>query len=113
VNAVGLQDYFLCLRFGPNNKFFLSLNAHQFLAAADVYEGTDKLNTTLGTELDFTSGYIFNDVVSLQVGYSQFFAATTFEYLQGVGNPSSVQNWGYIALLVRPNMKNRFVGLLF
>jgi hypothetical protein len=71
------------------------------------------LNTTLGTELDFTTGYIFNDVVSLQLGYSQFFTATTFEYLQGVGNPSSVQNWGYVALLVRPGMKNKFVGLMF
>lgn len=112
LNSVGLQDYFLRLRYDPNSKFFLSLNAHQFLVAADVYDGK-KLSNTLGTELDFTSGYIFNDVVSLQVGYSQFFAAPTFEYLQGVSNPSSVQNWGYIALLLRPNMKNRFVGLLF
>lgn len=113
LNTVGLQDYFLRLRYDPNNKFFLSLNAHQFLAAANVYDGTEKLSNTLGTELDFTSGYVFNDVVSLQVGYSQFFTATTFEYLQGVGNPSSLQNWGYLALLVRPNMKNRFTGLQF
>lgn len=113
LNTVGLQDYFLRLRYDPNNKFFLSLNAHQFLAAAEVFDGTETLSNTLGTELDFTSGYVFNDVVSLQVGYSQFFASSSFEYLQGVSNPSSLQNWGYMALLVRPNMKNRFVGLQF
>ncbi len=113
LNTVGLQDYFLRLRYDPYNKFFLSLNVHQFLAAADVYDGTEKLSNTLGAELDFTSGYIFNDVVSLQVGYSQFFTATSFEYLQGVSYPSSVQNWGYLALLVRSNMKNRFTGLQF
>lgn len=113
LNTVGLQNYFLRLRYDPHNKFFLSLNAHRFLAAANVYDGTEKLSNTLGTELDFTTGYLFNDVVSLQVGYSQFFAATSFEYLQGVSNPSSVQNWGYVALLVRPNMKNRFTGLQF
>lgn len=113
LNTVGLQDYFIRLRYDPNNKFFLSLNAHQFLAAADVFDGTEKLSNTLGTELDFTSGYILNEVVSLQVGYSQFFTETTFKYLQGVNNPSSVQNWGYVALLLRPNMKNRFVGLQF
>ncbi len=83
------------------------------LVVADVYDGTEKLCNTLGTELDFTSGYVFNDVVSLQLGYSQFLAATTFEYLQEVGNPSSVQNWGYVALLVRPGMRNKFVGLMF
>ncbi len=113
LNTVGLQDYFLRLRYDPNNKFFLSLNAHQFLAAAEVFNGTETLSNILGTELDFTSGYVFNDVVSLQVGYSQVFASSSFEYLQGVSNPSSLQNWGYMALLVRPNMKNRFTGLQF
>ena len=83
------------------------------MVVADVYDGTEKLSNTMGTELDFTSGYVFNDVVSLQLGYSQFLAATTFEYLQGVSNPSALQNWGYLALLVRPNMKNRFTGLQF
>lgn len=113
LNSVGLQDYFLRLRYDPDSKFFLSLNVHRFLVVADVYDGTEKLSNTMGTELDFTSGYVFNDVVSLQLGYSQFLAATTFEYLQGVSNPSALQNWGYLALLVRPNMKNRFTGLQF
>ncbi|HEU5292350.1 MAG TPA: alginate export family protein [Cyclobacteriaceae bacterium] len=113
LNTVGLQDYFVRLCYDRNNKFFISLNAHHFLAAADVYDGTEKLSNALGTEIDFTSGYILNDVVSLQLGYSQFFVNTTFKHVQGVSDPSSVQNWGYVALMLRPGMKNRFVGLLF
>jgi hypothetical protein len=83
LNTVGLQDYFLRLRYDPNNKFFLSLNAHQFLAAAEVFDGSEKLSNALGTELDFTSGYIFNDVVSLQVGYSQVFTILLLRVLTG------------------------------
>lgn len=113
VNTVGLQDFFFRLRYDNCKKLFLSLNAHQFRAAADVYAAIEKLNRSLGTEFDFTAGYIMNDVVSWQVGYSQLFATSTLEVLQGTSNYSDIQQWGYIALLVRPNMKDRFVGLLF
>lgn len=113
VNNVGLKDYFLRLRYDISPNVFISLNGHQFLAAADVFDNSGKLSKTLGTELDFTTGFIMNEVVSLQCGYSQLWASNTLKYLQGSVNPSSTQNWAYVALLVRPNMKNRFVGLLF
>ncbi|MEK6781956.1 MAG: alginate export family protein [Bacteroidota bacterium] len=113
VNSVGLQDFFLRLRYDVSQKLFLSLNGHHFLAAADVVDTGDNLSSLLGTELDFTAGWLLNDVVSLQVGYSQMWATDTFKFLQGSVNTSALQNWAYAALLVRPNMKNRFVGLIF
>lgn len=113
VNSIGLQDYFLRFRFDPSQKLFLSLNTHQFLTAENAYANNVKLSKTLGTEFDFTIGFIANEVVSLQGGYAQLFASKTFETISGQGNAASLQNWVYVALLVRPNMKNRFVGLLF
>ncbi len=113
VNSVGLRDYFVRLRYDFSPNFFMSLNSHRFVASKDVFENLQKLSKGLGTELDLTTGYVLNDVVSLQVGYSQMWDAPALKVLQSVGNPSSFQSWAYAALLVRPNMKNRFVGLLF
>lgn len=113
LNTVGLQDYFLRLRYDCSNNFFLSLNMHQFLAAADMFVSNKKLSKPLGMELDLSIGYVVNDVVSLQGGYSQLFASRTLAATQEVSDPAALQNWGYVALLIRPNMKNRFVGLLF
>lgn len=112
-NSVGLQDYFLRLRWNPKEVVFISCNMHQFLAAADVYDGGDPLKKYFGAEVDFTAGYIVNDILSLQGGYSQFFGSDTIKNVQGVPEEARMQNWGYLALLVRPNMKNRFVGLQF
>ena len=113
VNSVGLHDYFLRIRYDLSAVFFLSLNSHRLVASKDVFEGAVNLNKGLGTEMDLTVGYVLNDVVSLQVGYSQLWDDAALRVLQGVNDPASLQNWSYAALLIRPNMKNRFVGLLF
>jgi hypothetical protein len=54
-----------------------------------------------------------NKVLSFQVGYSQIFATGTLQYLDAVPSMAPVQNWAYVALLVRPNMAKRFTGLQF
>lgn len=113
INSVGLHDYFMRIRYDFSTYFFISLNSHRFAASKGVFENGQQLSKGLGTELDLTLGYVLNDVVSLQVGYSQMWDEATLKVLQGVSNPASFQNWSYAALLVRPNMKNRFVGLLF
>jgi hypothetical protein len=113
-NSVGLRDLFLRLRYDVNSRLFTSLNGHSFSSFADVYgEGNQKAAKGLGYELDFTAGYLISDIVSLQAGYSQLFASDTFKMLQGVPNPSSTQNWGYLMMIYRPTLKNKFVGLLF
>lgn len=105
INSVGLQDFFLRLRYDPTQKLFLSLNTHQFLTAADVYVSSERLSSALGTELDFTIGFIANKVISLQGGYSQLFASDSFKVMSGESNPATVQNWSYVALLIRPEQE--------
>ena len=113
-NNVGLQDYYLKARYDFNPKFFIQADFHQFLAHADVFSqnGLFKLDKNLGTELDFSFGYIFNSAISLQGGYSQLFYSDTFASLQNRGDLKDTQNWAYLMLIFRPNMKNRFVGIL-
>ncbi len=112
-NTVGLQDLFLRVRYDVNSKLFASLNGHFFSAFADVYKEQVKTDSGLGYELDFSMGYLINDAVSVQSGYSQLFASDTFKMLQGIQNPDINQNWAYLMMIYRPTMKNRFIGLLF
>jgi hypothetical protein len=112
-NSIGLRDYFLRLKYDFNPNIFLSLNGHSFRAFADMQYDNSLLSKNFGTELDFTLGYIFTNVISLQGGYSQFFASDSFKTYHNFKNAKSVQNWAYVMLIYRPTMKNRFIGLLF
>ncbi len=118
VNSVGLMDVYLKAKYDVNNKLFVSVNGHSFSAAANVLDKSagntsQSLDSKLGTEIDFTVGYILSNAVSIQGGYSQMFATSTLESLRGTMNAASNNNWAYVALLIRPNMKNRFTGLKF
>lgn len=114
LNSVGLIDGYFNLKYDFNSKFFAGMNLHYFQSAAAIRDtkvaGIVEASSYLGTELDLTAGYIFNDVLSFQAGYSQMFASESMKLLRG-GNAAGVQNWGYFAILFRPNMKNKFTGL--
>ncbi|MGM1055416.1 MAG: alginate export family protein [Bacteroidota bacterium] len=109
-NSVGLRDLFLRMRYDMNPKLFLSLNIHSFNSFTPYSENEDE---HLGYETDLALGYILNRSVSLQAGYSHFFQSDQLENLQNVQNPAGRQNWGYLMMIYRPTMKNRFIGLLF
>ena len=122
-NSVGLQDYYFKSRYQFNPDFFTQLDAHVFAAHAEVIQfgvggptitpAAETLDPYLGTEIDLSFGYILNRAVSVQGGYSQIFASNTFEALQGQTEYKNTQNWAYLMLIVRPTMKNRFIGILF
>ncbi|MBS9524486.1 alginate export family protein [Litoribacter alkaliphilus] len=114
-NNVGLQDYFLRGRYDFNERFFLQGDAHLFYSYASVFGpegGPDPLSNFMGTELDLSFGYVFTDAISLQGGYSQFFHTDTYRAIQGNRNLRDTQNWAYLMMIFRPNMKNKFIGIL-
>jgi hypothetical protein len=116
-NSVGLEDYFLRSRYAFSKNFFLQGDFHAFFAQNSIFEfdhtgSQDPLDAYLGTELDFTLGYIVNDAFSIQSGYSQFFNTDSFAHIQNNNNPKGTQNWAYLMLIFRPTMKNRFIGIL-
>ncbi|MCH7400814.1 hypothetical protein ACFOUP_12605 [Belliella kenyensis] len=114
-NTVGLEDYAIKTRFTLNPKFFIQGDYHFFRAHSLVFDLRETspplLNRNLGSEIDFTFGWLINDALSIQSGYSQFFYSDTFAYLNGKNMLKSSQNWAYIMLIIRPTMKNKFIGI--
>lgn len=112
-NSVGLQDYYAKARYDFNTKLFLQTDVHVFQSMAKAYDSNnEELSKNLGTELDVSLGFIVNKAVSIQGGYSQMWATDTLVGLKGAINPSEVQNWAYVMFIIRPTMKNKFVGIM-
>lgn len=115
INSVGLQDVYLKIKYDFNPEFFLSLNTHWFSAVADIRDKKitaeiKSMDKNLGYEADLTFGWIINEGVSLQGGYSVMFATNSMEMLRG-GDANLINYWGYVMFLFRPEFKNRFTGL--
>lgn len=114
--SVGLQDYYLKMRYSFSNKLFVQVDGHAFLAAANVESlpipPSASLDKYLGTEIDLSLGYILFDPISIQAGYSQVFKTETFEAIQVDPAKKNTQNWAYLMLIFRPTMKNKFIGIL-
>lgn len=112
--SVGLIDGYFKFKYDLNKHLFLLLNAHYFKSQVEIYNKTnDKLDSYLGTELDFTAGTILYDKLSLQAGYSHFFNSPSFNALRGMTFISNTQNWAYLMLIYRPNGKKLFTGIVF
>ncbi|MCD0465767.1 alginate export family protein [Flavobacterium sp. ENC] len=102
LNNVGLQDAFLKLNYNVN-KWQFALMPHVFLAAADVITPVEKLDSYLGTEIDFTVGFNFKKEITLTGGYSQMFGSKTLEYLK-TGDASHTNNWAWLMISVNPRI---------
>lgn len=105
---VGLQDLYLKGRLTPDPKSWLQADFHFFWSHKELSNDPQKY---LGSELDLSFGRILNNAVSIQGGYSLFFGEDRFDALSGVSNPKKNQDWAYLMFILRPNSKNRFIGV--
>jgi len=112
VNSVGLRDGFARLTYQPRSQMFLNIGFHTFMADASILNENTEMNSSLGSEIDLTTGYTFNKALSIQAGYSQMFGTTSLEYLQGIQNPASTQNWIYMMLIFRPDSDKKYIGVM-
>ncbi|WP_369764899.1 alginate export family protein [Flavobacterium sp. WC2429] len=102
-NNVGLSDAFLKLNY-TQNKWQFSLTPHLFSAPNTVLDAFDnKMDSYLGTELDFTTIYALKKDITTSAGYSQMFGSTTLERLKG-GNASNTNNWIWIMVSFSPRI---------
>lgn len=101
-NNVGLTDIYAHLAY-EQPRFKARLTPHYFSTAAGLYRKGNKLNSYLGTEIDFTAGYKISDFVWLNGGYSQMLATSTMEALKG-GSKSAFNNWFFLELQVSPKL---------
>lgn len=116
-NNTGLHDYYAKMRYAPNKKWFVQGDVHVFTSNRSYPEFMDRggvmvdFSRYFGTEIDLSLGVLINDAVSFQGGYSHFFASDTFERVKSSNLAKGTQNWAYVMMVFRPNMKNKFIGI--
>lgn len=100
--SVGLTDFSATLAY-KKGKFSAKFIPHFFSAAADVFDGLSKMDSDLGTEIDFTIGYKVAKDITLSAGYSKMFATDTMEILKG-GDRDEDNSWGWIMFTFKPKL---------
>jgi len=101
-NPTGLQDINATFAY-KNGKFSAKLIPHLFSATADVYDGTEKMNAALGTEIDLVLGYSIAKDIKLNVGYSQMMATETMEVIKG-GDKDENNSWSWVMFTFKPQL---------
>ncbi len=107
INSVGLQDIFLKTGYNKN-KISAGIDFHLFSAAADIMDPvnpTKVMARNLGQELDFYAGFKFTPEVTLNLGYSQYFASESTIALKG-GNKNETSNWAWASISFKPEFLN-------
>jgi hypothetical protein len=103
-NNVGLNDAYLNVTY-TQNKWQFALIPHYFAAAATVLDASNKkMDSYLGTEIDFNLSYTFQKDVKIIGGYSQMFGSATLERVKGVTNPASTDNWVWVMVSFSPRL---------
>ena len=100
--SVGLMDIKAEIAYNKD-KFSAKLIPHFFSAAADVYDGNNKIDNGLGTEIDLTVGYAIAKDIKLSAGYSKMFATNTMEVLKG-GDKDANNSWGWVMFAFKPKL---------
>ncbi|MDO5615458.1 MAG: alginate export family protein [Cruoricaptor ignavus] len=101
----GLVDTYLKISASLNPKFNMGLDAHFFNSAAKVYNANEKLNSTLGSEIDWTFQYKIMPYATLVGGYSVFVDSSTLRFLKNTPNARNHQDWFWLSLNINPKIK--------
>lgn len=109
--AGGLSNPFLKIKYTSTNKLLsLGLDYHYFaLASAQKDEAGKKLDSYLGSEIDFVAGYALNKITSLELGLCYLAATTSMEYAKNLAPGSAEKNasWAYLQLNVKPDFLSK------
>ena len=100
--SVGLVDVNGFVAYNKD-KFSAKLAPHFFSAAADVYSGTTKMDSKLGTELDLTVGYKVANNINFSAGYSLMFAEDSLEVIKG-GDKDENNSWAWVMFTFNPKL---------
>ncbi|MDG2194744.1 MAG: alginate export family protein [Polaribacter sp.] len=101
-NSVGMIDINATFAY-KKGKFSAKVIPHLFSAAADVYDGTTKMDSNLGTEIDVNLGYTISSNSSVNIGYSKLFATNAMEVLKG-GDKDENNSWAWVMFTFKPTL---------
>lgn len=102
VNSVGLNDISITLSY-KKDEFSAKVIPHFFSSAADVYDGSTKMDAKLGTEIDATVAYKLSKDIVLSAGHSMMFATDTMEILKG-GDSDATNSWSWVMFTFKPKL---------
>ncbi len=103
-NSVGLQDAYLKLNYSLK-KWQFTVTPHVFNAPNTVLNASnEKMDSYLGTEIDFTLGYAVQKDIMVSAGYSQMFASATLERLKNVTDAANTNNWAWVMISFNPKL---------
>ena len=95
----GLSDTYIGGKFRVSSPVSMALNYHYFATGVKL----DKLNRTLGSEIDYQLDWKIMRDVSLSAGYSLMLGTSTMYAVKG-GNHKSWQDWGWVSLNINPRI---------
>jgi hypothetical protein len=102
----GLLDYFFKVKYNAKDNLTFSLDIHCFEAANNLSDGAGgKLNSYLGTEVDFLVKYNFTKMINIEAGYSIMKATNSMASaaVKNVATPDLTPQFAYVMLNIKPN----------
>lgn len=99
--GAGLINSYLKTRFTLSPKTSLDADLHLFHIQNNFVEQGRVIDKFLGTEVDLTLNYRFNDITQIVAGYSVMFGAESMEVIRG-GSKDEFAHWGFVMLRIRP-----------
>lgn len=103
-NSVGLQDAYLKLNY-TSNKWQFIVMPHVFNAPNTVLDASNtKMDSYLGTEIDFTASYNIQKDIVASAGYSQMFGSGTLERLKNGIDAANTNNWLWVMVSFSPRI---------
>lgn len=100
--SVGLNDISFTFSY-QKDKFSAKLVPHLFYSAANIYDGSTKMDNNLGTEIDLTFGYILSKDITLNAGYSKMLATDSMEIIKG-GDSDENNSWAWVMFTFKPKL---------
>ena len=102
IGSVGLVDINGVVAYSKD-KFSAKVMPHIFSAAADVYDGSIKMDSSLGTEIDLTLGYNISKSIGVSGGHSMMFATESMEVIKG-GDKDENNSWTWLMVTFKPTL---------
>ncbi len=97
----GLINPYLKNSFKTTEKSNLSVDLHLFFLSNNYVYENNVIDKYLGTEIDLTYNYKFNEIAQITAGYSTMFGSESMQIVKG-GNKDKWAHWAYLMITVKP-----------
>lgn len=97
----GLINPFIRNNIQITENTMLSADLHLFFMQNNYVVGNETIDKYLGTEVDLTLNYRFNDFTRILFGYSVMFASESMEAIKG-GRSDEFAHWAFVMVRMTP-----------